>query len=112
MGKLPYRPRRIRWHWGVEGKIRWLKKLSKNSSGLLKSNGEVQICTGPTREEQASTLLHEMVHGAQAPVRLAIDDLEETIVLTLEMNLRELVRQNPDLWHWMVDAIAGRLPKE
>lgn len=109
MAARPYRPRRIRWHWGIEGSIRWLGKLPKGAAGLLKGSGEVQICTGPTREEQASTLLHEQFHGAQAPVHLAADGIEETIVLTLEMNVRELIRRNPELWHWLVDAIAGQL---
>lgn len=117
MGKRPYRwerPTSFIWHGGERGAIRWRRSLPGGEYALLKSNNDILISTQFCEEEQASALHHEIHHGSLSPVHTADPNsgIEETIVLTIERNQQVSIRRNPDAWHWMIDAIAGRLTED
>jgi len=108
------KPTKIVWHYGTRGKIHFIHKLrcdGKEIAGRCEAevdgNPDVKINSNRTDNYQARILFHEMLHKALRPVLQGDSDenIEETIVYTIEKHMCNVMASNKEAFHWLIEAL-------
>lgn len=60
----------------------------------------------PTRQIEAETVLHEILHALWWSMHVKQKDGEERIVSALGVGVAQIVRDNPELIDWLVECLA------
>ena len=70
-------------------------------------NNEIRIANSYKASNQASTLLHEVLHmifGKTELFKIVPSTLEETVVSNLETGLFQIIRDNPKFVEYIMEA--------
>jgi hypothetical protein len=110
---MPKKPKEIIYHNGYKGKIHFRSMVTDDGGRIISGYTEDgYIYVNCDREDywQARTLLHEILHNAmKCPAHVDTNaDIEEVIVLTIENNLYEIWRLNPEVFEWIHEMITSR----
>ena len=95
--------------------INWMESPEESGAenlGLCDFQGQVISVTRTLpRQSRAETLLHEIIHainhGMGAPSKID----EEKFTTKMSIGMATAIRQNPNLWRWLIKEISSKPSK-
>lgn len=103
-------PESVKIFWNDYKVETWTPKqaFAANRWGEISYNESViRIDGGASDPQQAETLIHELLHGIFHTMLPDLDgDQSENMVLKMSAGLATLIRDNPDVFDWIVEALS------